>query len=182
MLFVPGESFLSAALDAEPDLIERAAARHVVLATPTTLIALLRTVAMGWQHATLAERTREIHALGRDLHARLGVMGDHLDKLGRSLRSSVEAYNRTVGSLESRVLVTARRFAELGVTDRRWPARRRSTTRPGRSPPPSCSRPWRRARDLPGRVGGPSPARPAAAGCRVGPSTAAAGAMSPGTR
>ncbi len=119
VLFVPGEAFLSAALDAEPDLIERAAEKHVVLATPTTLIALLRTVAMGWSHATLAERTREIHALGRDLHDRLGVMGSHLDKLGRSLRSSVEAYNATVGSLEARVLVTARQFGELGVTGRR---------------------------------------------------------------
>lgn len=111
VLFVPGEAFLSAALDAEPDLIERAAARHVVLATPTTLIALLRTVAMGWTHATLAERTREIHDLGRDLHGRLGVMGEHLDKLGRSLKNAVEAYNRTVGSLESRVLVTARQLS-----------------------------------------------------------------------
>jgi DNA recombination protein RmuC len=116
VLFVPGESFLSAALDAEPDLIEKAAAKHVILATPTTLIALLRTVSMGWSHATLAERTREIHALGRDLHDRLGVMGGHLDKLGRSLRSSVEAYNATVGSLEARVLVSARQFGELGVT------------------------------------------------------------------
>lgn len=116
VLFVPGDSFLSAALDAEPDLIERAAEKHVILATPTTLIALLRTVAMGWSHATLAERTREIHALGRDLHDRLGVMGGHLDRLGRSLKGSVEAYNRTVGSLESRVLVTARQFGELGVT------------------------------------------------------------------
>ena len=116
VLFVPGEAFLSAALDAEPDLIERAAEKHVVLATPTTLIALLRTVAMGWSHATLAERTREIHALGRDLHDRLGVMGSHLDKLGRSLRGSVEAYNASVGSLEARVLVTARQFGELGVT------------------------------------------------------------------
>lgn len=116
VLFVPGDSFLSAALDAEPDLIERAAEKHVILATPTTLIALLRTVAMGWSHATLAERTREIHALGRDLHDRLGVMGGHLDRLGRSLKGSVEAYNRTVGSLESRVLVTARQFDQLGVT------------------------------------------------------------------
>ena len=116
MLFVPGEAFLSAALEAEPDLIERAAEKHVVLATPTTLIALLRTVAMGWSHATLAERTREIHALGRDLHDRLGVMGSHLDKLGRSLRGSVEAYNATVGSLEARVLVSARQFGELGVS------------------------------------------------------------------
>ena len=143
MLFVPGEAFLSAALEAEPDLIERAAEKHVVLATPTTLIALLRTVAMGWSHATLAERTREIHALGRDLHDRLGVMGGHLDKLGRSLRGSVEAYNATVGSLEARVLVSARQFGDLGVSGPapghpgRWPSLR------GRSPRSSCSRRWR---------------------------------------
>ncbi len=117
VLFVPGDSFLSAALEAEPDLIERAAEKHVILATPTTLIALLRTVAMGWSHETLAERTREIHDLGRDLHQRLGLMGTHLDRLGRSLKASVEAYNRTVGSLESRVLVTARQFGQLGVTE-----------------------------------------------------------------
>ena len=72
---------------------------------------------MGWTQETLADRTREIHDLGRDLHARLGVMGEHLDKLGRSLRASVEAYNRTVGSLESRVLVTARQLSATGVGD-----------------------------------------------------------------
>ena len=117
VLFVPSEAFLSAALDADPGLLEHAAERQVVLASPTTLIALLRTVALGWQQITLAERTREIHALGRDLHERLGVMGGHLDKLGRSLKTAVDSYNRTVGSLESRVLVSARQFTELGVTD-----------------------------------------------------------------
>ena len=117
VLFVPGESFLSAALDADPSLIEYAAQRHVVLATPTTLIALLRTVHMGWQQATLAEQTKQIQALGRDLHERLGTMGHHLDRLGRSLKASVDAYNKTVGSLETRVLVSARKFNELGVTD-----------------------------------------------------------------
>ncbi|RLV50798.1 DNA recombination protein RmuC [Nocardioides mangrovicus] len=114
VLFVPGESFLSAALEADPDLLERAAERQVVIATPTTLIALLRTVAMGWSHARLTERAHEVHALGRELHQRLGSMSDHLDKLGRSLRGSVEAFNSTVGSLEARVLVTARRFDDLG--------------------------------------------------------------------
>lgn len=117
VLFVPGDSFLAAALEADPMLIEHAAARQVVIATPTTLIALLRTVAMGWSQVTLAERTREIHELGRLLHERLGNLGGHLDKLGRSLRTSVESYNRAVGSLESRVLVSARSFSELGVTE-----------------------------------------------------------------
>jgi DNA recombination protein RmuC len=116
VLFVPTESSLAAALDADPDLLEHAAAQHVVVATPTTLIALLRTVAHGWTTEALAERTREIHELGRDLHARLGVLGGHLDKVGRSLKASVEAYNRAVGSLESRVLVTARQFEDIGVT------------------------------------------------------------------
>ena len=113
VLFVPAESFLSAALEAEPELLEYAAARNVVLATPTTLIALLRTVAHGWTTETLAERTREIHQLGRELYTRLGTVGQHLDKLGRSLRSSVESYNSAIGSIESRVLVTARHFRDV---------------------------------------------------------------------
>lgn len=115
VLFVPGESFLSAALEAEPALLEYAADRKVVLATPSTLIALLRTVAYAWTQETLTERTREIHELGRDLYERLATMSDHLDRLGRSLNGAVASYNRAVGSLESRVLVSARRFNDLGV-------------------------------------------------------------------
>ncbi|MCW2857041.1 MAG: recombination protein RmuC [Marmoricola sp.] len=113
VLFVPAESFLSAALDAEPELLEYAATRNVILATPTTLIALLRTVAHGWTTEVLAERTREIHQLGRDLYSRLGTVGRHLDKLGRSLKTSVESYNSAVGSLENRVFVTARHFSDV---------------------------------------------------------------------
>ncbi|QWZ08445.1 DNA recombination protein RmuC [Nocardioides panacis] len=115
VLFVPGESFLSAALEAEPTLLEYAAERQVVLATPTTLIALLRTVAYAWTQQTLADKASEIHELGRDLHERLATMGGHLDRLGRSLTGAVSAYNRAVGSLENRVLVSARRFGDLGV-------------------------------------------------------------------
>jgi DNA recombination protein RmuC len=115
VLFVPAESFLSAALEADPVLLEYAAERQVVLATPTTLIALLRTVAYAWTQQTLADKTREIHELGRDLHERLSTMGGHLDRLGRSLAGAVGAYNRAVGSLENRVLVSARRFTDLGV-------------------------------------------------------------------
>ncbi len=110
VLFVPGESFLSAALEADPSLIEYAATRQVVLATPTTLIALLRTVAHAWTQEALADKAREIHLLARELHERIATMGDHLDKVGRSLTSAVGAYNRAVGSLESRVLVSARRL------------------------------------------------------------------------
>ena len=117
VLFVPAESFLAAALDADPGLLEHAAARHVVLASPTTLIGLLRTVALGWSQAALSEQAREVHRLGRELHARLGTWGGHLDQVGRSLNAAVTAYNGAVGSLETRVLVSARRFEELGVAD-----------------------------------------------------------------
>jgi DNA recombination protein RmuC len=115
VLFVPGESFLSAALEAEPALLEYAAGRQVVLATPTTLIALLRTVAYAWTQQTLADKAAEIHQLGRELHERLGTMGGHLDKLGRSLTAAVTSYNRTIGSLETRVLVSARKLGALEI-------------------------------------------------------------------
>lgn len=124
VLFVPAESFLSAALEADGSLIEHAAARQVVLATPTTLIALLRTVAHGWTHAALSEQAGEIHRLGRELHTRLRTMGGHLDQVGRSLNAAVGHFNSTVGSLESRVLVQARRFSDLGVTDDELPTPR----------------------------------------------------------
>ncbi len=115
VLFMPGESFLSAALESDPGLLEWAADRRVVLATPTTLIALLRTVAHAWTEQAVSDQAREIHRLGRDLHERLATMVGHLDKLGRSLGSAVTSYNATIGSLESRVLVSSRRFADLGV-------------------------------------------------------------------
>ena len=117
VLFVPGESFLSAALEAEPSLLEYAASRQVVLSTPTTLIALLRTVAYAWTQEALADKARDIHELGRELYDRIGLMGSHLDKLGRSLTAAVGSYNKAIGSLETRVLVSARRFAEMEVSD-----------------------------------------------------------------
>ena len=117
VLFVPAESFLSAALEVDGSLLEHAAGRHVVVATPTTLIALLRTVAHGWSHQALTQQAHEIHRLGRELHGRLGTLVGHLDVVGRSLNGAVSAYNQAVGSLERRVLVSARRFADLGVTD-----------------------------------------------------------------
>ena len=102
-----------------------------MLATPTTLIALLRTVAHGWGHEALADQAREIHRLGRELHGRLAGMTGHLDQLGRSLNAAVGHYNQTVGSLESRVLVSARRFNDLSVTDDELPSPRQveSTSR-----------------------------------------------------
>ncbi len=121
VMFVPAESFLAAALDTDPSLLTYAATKDVVIATPTTLIALLRTIAHGWTTEVLAERTREIHELGRELHGRLGVMGGHLDKVGRSLKGAVDAYNSAIGSIESRVLVTARQFEDIGVAREQLP-------------------------------------------------------------
>jgi DNA recombination protein RmuC len=117
VLFLPAEAFLAPALDADPGLLEHAVARQVVLATPTTLIALLRTVAHGWSHEAIADRAREIHALGQELHGRLSTLGTHLDSVGRSLNAAVGHYNAAMGSLDTRVLVTARRFRDLEVTD-----------------------------------------------------------------
>jgi len=117
VLFLPNEMFFSVALDQMPDLYDYAAARDVVLATPTTLIGLLRAVAYGWKQAALAESAAEVFRLGRDLHAKLGLMGNRLDKLGRALRSSVNAYNETIATVEGTVLVRARRFRDLKVSD-----------------------------------------------------------------
>lgn len=117
VLFLPSEAFFAAALDQLPDLYDYAASRDVVLATPTTLIGLLRAVAYGWRQAALAESAAEVFKLGRELHEKLGLMGNRFDKLGRALRSSVTAYNDTVATVEGTVLVRARRFRDLKVSD-----------------------------------------------------------------
>lgn len=117
VLFVPGESFLSGALEAEPTLLEYAAQKKVVLATPTTLIALLRTVAYAWSQEKLAANAREVQSMARELYDRISTVSSHLDSLGKSLVSSVTHYNKTVASIESRVLVTARKFNEFDIGD-----------------------------------------------------------------
>ena len=122
----------------DPRLLEEASARGVVLASPITLIALLRTVSHGWTTEALADATREIHELGRELHARLATMGGHLDKVGRSLKASVEAYNATIGSLETRVLVTARQFDDIGLGEQQLESPTPVTSTP-RPLTPSCS-------------------------------------------
>lgn len=115
--FVPGESFLAAACENDPALLEHAMSRRVVLATPTTLMALLRTVALTWQQDALAGGAREMFETGRELYARLASLGQGVGKLGRTLHRAVEDYNAVVGTLERRVLVTARRLHDLDLTD-----------------------------------------------------------------
>ncbi|WP_308258891.1 DNA recombination protein RmuC [Pseudonocardia sp. H11422] len=117
VLFVPGDPFLEAALQSDPALLEHAFSRNVVVATPTTLIALLRTVAYSWRQEALARNAAQVHQLGKELHSRLATMGNHVAKLGRSLDTAVDSYNKTVSSLEARVLVTARKLTELKVAD-----------------------------------------------------------------
>jgi DNA recombination protein RmuC len=117
ILFIPGEAFLAPALERDPGLLEYALARKVHIATPTTLITMLRTAQYAWQQEALADNARAVFDLGRELYDRLGGLGRHVDQLGRALTKAVSSYNQAVGSLESRVLVTARRLNELSVVE-----------------------------------------------------------------
>jgi DNA recombination protein RmuC len=115
VMFLPGEAFFAAALEADPSLIEAGAVERVILATPTTLIALLRAVAHGWRHEQAAAHAREVAALGRELHDRLRALAGHFAGVHAGLESAMEAYGRAAGVLETRVLAPARRLGELGV-------------------------------------------------------------------
>jgi DNA recombination protein RmuC len=121
VLFVPADPFLDAALRHDPTLMEHAFRRNVVLATPATLVAMLRTVAYSWRQEELARNALEVHGLARELYTRLATLGDHVGKLGTALGGAVTAYNKAVGSLESRVLVSARKLAEMGVSREEMP-------------------------------------------------------------
>ena len=116
VLFLPSDAFLTAALQRMPDLHEHAAGREVVLATPATLIAMLKTIQHSWRQVALAESTAEVYAIARELYDRLATLGGHVDRVGRSLGQAVRSYHAAVGSLESRVLVSARRLRDLQVS------------------------------------------------------------------
>jgi len=115
VLFIPGDQFLSSALEVDPKLLEDAMTDKVVLATPSSLVALLRAVAYGWRQEALAENAEHIRSVGQDLYERLSTFAEHLDKLGSHLSRSVDSYNKAVGSFDSRVLPGARKFTEMGI-------------------------------------------------------------------
>ena len=122
VLFVPGDQFLSAALTERPDLIDNALKQSIIIATPSTLMALLKVVAYGWRQADVAENAAEIRELGQELHKRMTTFMNHLQKVSRSLGNAVDSFNAAVGSIERNVLPQARKFTELGVTSDTLPA------------------------------------------------------------
>ncbi|MGF1643918.1 MAG: DNA recombination protein RmuC [Thiotrichales bacterium] len=119
ILFVPGEQFLTSALDHDPALLEDALRQRIILAAPTTLVALLRAVAFGWRQNAFAENAERIRELGEDLYRRVATLTEHFQQLGKGLGTSVDAFNKTLGSLERQVLPAARRMSELGIQPRK---------------------------------------------------------------
>ncbi len=119
VLFIPGDQFLSAALDIDPALLEDALRQKIIMATPTSLVALLRAVAYGWRQQAVAENAERIRELGEDLYKRIGTFTEHLARLGRQLEGGVDSYNKAVGSLERQLLPGARKFVELGINPRK---------------------------------------------------------------
>lgn len=136
ILFIPGEAFLAPALERDPGLLEYAIVRRVHIATPTTLVSMLRTAQYAWQQQALSENARAVFELGRELYERLSGLGRHVERVGKSLTAAVGAYNAAVGSLETRVLVSARRLSQLGIVeaDLRAPAPVAETARPLSAP------------------------------------------------
>jgi DNA recombination protein RmuC len=116
VMFIPGEAFYSAALEADPELLDSGFGQNVIIASPASLMALLKAAAYGWRQESIAENAREISQLGQELHGRLAVMADHLTRLGKGLGAATDSYNAAIASFESRVLVSARKFKELGAT------------------------------------------------------------------
>jgi DNA recombination protein RmuC len=117
VMFVPAEAFLSASLERAPELLEYAAQKNVIIATPTTMLALLRTVAYAWRQEALAENAQKVLSVGKELYARLVTMTGHVTRTGRALESATKSYNQMIGSLERNVLTSARRMVELDVVD-----------------------------------------------------------------
>jgi DNA recombination protein RmuC len=115
VMFLPGENFYRTAIELDPALLELHASSRVIIASPTTLITLLRAIAAGWREERIAESARAVSELGRELYERLATMVDHFATVGKRLDGAVQAYNQTVGSLERRVLVSARKFPEHGI-------------------------------------------------------------------
>ncbi len=119
MLFIPGEQFLSSALEQDPQLLEDALKNKVILATPTSIIALLRAVAFGWRQQSVADNAEKIRELGEDLYHRLATFAEHLQKLGKHLDASVDQFNKATRSLDRQVLSGARKFTEYGIEEKK---------------------------------------------------------------
>ncbi|HZX48538.1 MAG TPA: DNA recombination protein RmuC, partial [Nitrospirota bacterium] len=116
VLFIPGESFLSPALEMDSSLIEDGIQKGVIIATPATFIALLRAIAYGWRQEQITDNAKQVSILGKELYERISTLAGHFDDLGTAIGRGVDAYNKVIGSMELRVLPTVRKFKELGVT------------------------------------------------------------------